>query len=80
MCCEDRVLIRDLVKAAQINDPKVNQVIEQTEQELKNRETGLMEKHQEVLSHGKATLELKQDLARQQVKGMFTFINIHNIC
>ena len=57
-----------LVKAAQMNDPQVNQAIEQTEAELKKRELDLQGKHQEVLSHGKATLELKQDLARQQVK------------
>merc|ERR1711990_422101 len=56
------------VKAAQMNDPQVNQAIEQTEAELKKRELDLQGKHQEVLSHGKATLELKQDLARQQVK------------
>ena len=51
-----------------MNDPQVNQAIEQTEAELKKRELDLQGKHQEVLSHGKATLELKQDLARQQVK------------
>lgn len=56
------------VKAAQMNDPQVNEAIEQTEAELKRRELDLQGKHQEVLSHGKATLELKQDLARQQVK------------
>jgi DNA repair exonuclease SbcCD ATPase subunit len=56
------------VKAAAINDPAVDVAVQQTEKELEKRESALMERHQEILTHGKATLELKQDLARQQVK------------
>ena len=58
------------MKAAAINDPAVAVAVQQTEKELEKRESALMERHQEILTHGKATLELKQDLARQQVKGI----------
>ena len=52
-----------------MDDPKVKQAIAETEKELNKREMGLMERHKDVLEHGKATLEMKQDLAKQQVKG-----------
>ena len=50
------------------DDEAVKDAIEAKELDLSQKEMGLMERHQDVLSHGKATLELKQDLARQQVK------------
>jgi len=56
------------VQAEQMDDPKVKQAIAETEKELNKREMGLMERHKDVLEHGKATLEMKQDLAKQQVK------------
>ena len=52
-----------------MDDPKVKEAIAETEKELNKREMGLMERHKDVLEHGKATLEMKQDLAKQQVKG-----------
>ena len=54
-----------------MDDPKIKEAMAKTEEELNKREMGLMERHKDVLEHGKATLEMKQDLAKQQVKGKY---------
>ena len=57
-----------------MDDPKIKEAMAKTEEELNKREMGLMERHKDVLEHGKATLEMKQDLAKQQVKGKYYVI------
>ena len=71
-----QILKKIVVKASAMNDPQVDHAVQQTEMELQKRESNLMERHQDILTHGKATLELKQDLARQQVKGKWSKITL----
>lgn len=55
-------------KAAEMNDPMINQAIKKTENDLNQRELNLMIKHQDAVAMGKETLGLKQDLAKKQIE------------
>jgi len=52
-------------KAQEINDPMIDQAIKKTENDLNQRELGLMSQHADAVQMGKETLAMKQDLAKK---------------
>jgi len=59
-------------KAQEINDPMIDQAIKKTENDLNQRELGLMTQHADAVQMGKETLALKQDLAKKQIEAYMT--------
>merc|ERR1719276_497277 len=59
-------------KAQEINDPMIDQAIKKTENDLNQRELGLMSQHADAVQMGKETLALKQDLAKKQIEAYMT--------
>lgn len=48
------------------------QAIKKTENDLNQRELGLMSQHADAVQMGKETLALKQDLAKKQIEAYMT--------
>ncbi|CAG5098882.1 Oidioi.mRNA.OKI2018_I69.XSR.g16058.t1.cds [Oikopleura dioica] len=59
-------------KAQELNDPMIDQAIKKTENDLNQRELGLMAKHADAVEMGKETLAMKQDLAKKQIEAYMT--------
>jgi ElaB/YqjD/DUF883 family membrane-anchored ribosome-binding protein len=50
----------------------IDQAIKKTENDLNQRELGLMTQHADAVQMGKETLALKQDLAKKQIEAYMT--------